>query len=145
MKVLRKIAAILCVAGASLATASSTIVVNSLDGEDVEVSTSEILRAYYESFEGEGFNRKIENGDGSIAVINPVFEYAGKKIPVGRYTSEDGLCRHYGFTDSHGVEARKAPGPSVLARMANDGTLNKIEEHGDWAYVVQVIVCSNRS
>ena len=91
-----------CFSGLSFSAES--IVLSDTRGQEVEVSWAEISRAYFSSFEPHGENYRITNGDGSVAIINPLFEYANKKIPFENHynSSLDGVCKYLGFNKSHG-------------------------------------------
>ena len=121
------------------------VVVTDLNGNNVQVSLSEISRAYFETFEPLGENHQIANGDGSISIVNPVFPYAGKRVPFVAYDNL-GVCKFFGFQSEHGAELISRQGNAIMAKMADDGTLDHIvhERNGGTNSVIQVVVCSNR-
>ena len=129
----------------SLAHAETEVTVTDTHGNDVQVSLREINRAYFETFEPLGENHQITNGDGSISIVNPVFPYAGKKIPFLAYHIL-GVCKFFGFLSDHGAEYFERRDRMVMADMADDGTLKRIIHNVDGGSnrLVQVVVCSNR-
>lgn len=135
-----------CFSGLSFS--AETILLSDTRGQDVEVSWVELARAYFTSFEPHGENHRIINGDGSVAILNPVFEYAGKKIPFRTHHSSgrDGICKYLGFNKAHGSEKKSITGPFIAANMSSNGTLYEIyQEAGtSTSSIIDVIVCSNR-
>lgn len=131
----------------SLSLLAEEVTLKDIHGEEFTVNFQQISKAYFTMHEPVGFNQQIVNGDGSVAVINPVFEYAGKKIPFYLHRgSQDGICKHLGFSESHGTEGISKRAPLVTARMNENGSLSEIrQERSGGTDVISVIVCSHRS
>ena len=128
----------------NIAYGANTYTLQDINGSDVDVPLSELNSAYFAANYQEGLNYKIPNGDGSVAIVNPVFEHAGKKIPFFTGTSNEGVCRYLGFESAHGIEAKSIEGRVIVAVMARDGRLNTIYEHERGSNIVRVIVCSHQ-
>ena len=126
------------------AFAENTTLMTNINGAKFEAAFSEISQAYFTTHVEGGVNQQIANGDDTITILNPVFDYAGKQIPFG--ITEKGICGYFNFARSHGYEEIKKPGPVVYANMTKDGKLDKIStvEEGWRARVVSAVVCSNR-
>ena len=127
--------------------ADTTVSLTDATGRIVEVPLLEVTRVYMETFAPLGENHRIINGDGSISIVDPVFNYAGKSIPFAAGVSEHGVCKYFGFLSDHGYEQVVRKGNLVIAEMAENGTLRRIyHDQGNYSNsLIQVIVCSNRS
>ena len=120
---------------------------NDVDGNIAHVPLSEVHRAYFESFQPLGTNHRETNGDGSIAIFNPIFRYAGKDIPFSSGYDMTGVCKYFGFLSAHGYEDTEFKGPLVMAKMNGDGSLDKVyhdRSANSLHYLVRVVVCSQR-
>lgn len=127
--------------------ADDGISISDVNGNEFLTTFQKISNAYFFHHEPQGFNYQIVNGDASVAIINPVFEYAGKKIPYAGWGSNDhGICKHLGFNRAHGIETYDKHGTFVTAEMEDDGTLSEINHvRSHRSLVITAIVCSHRS
>ena len=127
--------------------ANDEISISDLNGNEFFTTFQKISNAYFFHHEPQGFNHQIVNGDASVAIINPVFEYAGKKIPYAGWGSNShGICKHLGFNRAHGTETYDKHGTFVTAEIEDDGTLSEINHvRGHRSLVITAIVCSNRN
>ena len=61
------------------------------------------------------YDHAVTNGDGSVTLVEPRFEYLSKDYPIARNKSEDqdfegnGICMLYGFFRFQWAELAKSP------------------------------------
>ena len=59
--------------------ADKEVTIKDINGNDFTTAFQQISSAYFYLHKPQGFNQRVANGDGSITIINPAFDYAGKK------------------------------------------------------------------
>lgn len=84
----------------------STIKLKTITGEEVEVMTTELVKALNGTRNAsQNFEHATVNDDGSISLLKPRVKFSGYNYPIayrGYYrddgsSSADGICRLYGF------------------------------------------------
>ncbi len=129
--------------------ADKEVTIKDINGNDFTTAFQQISSAYFYLHKPQGFNQRVANGDGSITIINPAFDYAGKKIPFADgHNGNTGVCHYFGFSQSHGNEGQFKQPDYVSAIMNKDGTLDRIRHVTTTlggSYIIKTVVCSHRS